>query len=310
VEPQLFPSLSIKATREVVSLHGPSHQQVKEQSNNGRKRRQKQKGDSTHQSLEKEKDTLDDTHNKLYSSTLSPNDEILQNYQPAPHLSPHEWNQRLLECKDDAILVDARNVYESRVGYFSVDGIPTLLTNTRKYSYLPQVLQQSREALQGKRVFMYCTGGVRCERASVYLQAMMSNSNESGPKEIFQLEGGIQRYLEDYGSINDNNNEECLYQGKNFVFDLRRTDPIVGVSKKGTCVLCEAPHDDYDNGHAPSEQRDARCCKCRMLVLVCNDCRNKVRSWGEQGKEILPELYCGGLSRCIDDGNCVQSTIV
>ena len=314
VESQLFPSLSVKATREVVALYDPPPQreEIKEKSEIGKRKKHKQcQDDDMPQSTEKNHDTIigDTQSNKLSSLTLSPkDDEILQHCAPAPHLSPQEWNAMLLKSScENAILLDARNVYESRVGHFCVEGVPTLLTNTRKYSYLPQVLLESRDLLYDKRVFMYCTGGVRCERASVYLQAMMRN----GPSiEIYQLQGGIQQYLEEFGSMNDENKEECLYQGKNFVFDLRRTDPCVGVSKTGKCVLCQAPHDDYDNGHAPSERKEARCCKCRVLVLVCNDCRKNVRTWGEQEGRGLPDLCCGGLSRCIDDGNCIQSSIV
>ena len=136
------------------------------------------------------------------------------------------------------------------------------------------------------------------------------------PKGIYQLQGGIQKYLESYGneehglsnrgdnsdaktgtSESDdvgkntaNDNKACLYRGKNFVFDPRRTDPIIGngitnnydtldssqekcVSVVGQCNICSCPHDYYDNGHSPSEEKESRCCHCRMLVLVCNGCR-------------------------------------
>ena len=199
-----------------------------------------------------------------------------------------------------------------------------------------------------------CTfqGGVRCERAGTYLRAL-SESNSGAwqgkeqPKGIYQLQGGIQKYLESYGreeqeliAKQDVNEEEedtadnqtaekkCLYRGKNFVFDPRRTDPIIGngitgkseaagsssVTKciVGKCIICSCPHDDYDNGHAPSEEKEARCCRCRVLVLVCNDCRKKVHSWGEEAKingdddedTMKTELFCGkGGVECIDKGN-------
>ena len=196
-------------------------------------------------------------------------------------------------------------------------------------------------------------GGVRCERAGSYLRAL-SESNSGAwqgkeqPKGIYQLQGGIQKYLESYGreeqelaaaKQDDDANEEeedtadktaekkCLYRGKNFVFDPRRTDPIIGngitesseaagsIDTKcivGKCIICSCPHDDYDNGHAPVEEKEARCCRCRVLVLVCNDCRKKVHSWGEEAKScgdddkdtVKTDLFCGkGGIECIDEGN-------
>lgn len=50
----------------------------------------------------------------------------------------------------------------------------------------------------------------------------------------------------------------------------------------GRCLVCDKPHDDYDNGHAPSKNSEARCNQCRMLVLICNDCRLKYRCHGEK----------------------------
>ena len=164
------------------------------------------------------------------------------------------------------------------------------------------------------------------------------------------MQGGIQKYLEYYGneehglsnrgdnsgaktepSESDdvgnntaNDNKACLYRGKNFVFDPRRTDPIIGngitinddsvdssqekcVSIVGQCNICSCPHDDYDNGHSPSEEKEARCCHCRMLVLVCNGCREKVRCWGEEELEKKKDLFCGkGGAECIDEGNVAE----
>ena len=196
-------------------------------------------------------------------------------------------------------------------------------------------------------------GGVRCERAGSYLRAL-SESNSGAwqgkeqPKGIYQLQGGIQKYLESYGreeqellaKQDDDANEEeedttdnqsaekkCLYRGKNFVFDPRRTDPIIGngITRSeaaagsssdtkcivGKCIICSCPHDDYDNGHAPCEEKEARCCRCRVLVLVCDDCRKKVHSWGEgskscgdDGEIVKTDLFCGkGGRECIDEGN-------
>jgi len=216
------------------------------------------------------------------------------------HLSATEWNDKLDAVESSgksALLLDVRNVYEMKVGHFVHPSTPTLLPNTRKYSDLPQILASNKEMQERDQVFMYCTGGVRCERVSMLVRELYPE------KEIFQLQGGIQRYLETCSEQNqrpkpqtgsDNNstkNNPGYFVGKNFVFDPRRTDPIHFGETVGRCLICKAPHDDYDNGHAPREKKEARCNNCRMLVLICNDCRPKYRCHGESD--------CGGSD---DDG--------
>lgn len=351
-EKQKFDSLSVKIVKEVVSLNDTA--------NNHPKRRGQKKHRYKLQDL-----SLSTVEGRVNQNMQ--NQKYLKQFQSAPHLSPQEWNERLLlsaqtkriindqpktddrrqvESKvapsaneSDAIIIDARNVYESRIGHFTVDGVPTLLTNTRKFSSIIPVLQEAIPYLAGKTVFMYCTGGVRCERASVYLQALAESEQWPGdlakPKQVFQLEGGIQKYLEMYGNLEISNSQveeivkknhtvdptPCLYKGKNFVFDMRRYDPIVGQPGKsaGQCTLCANPHDDYDNGFAPSENNEARCCRCRMLILICNTCREKVKVWGEMSEhcvtndsvDMRPELFCGlGGKECVDDGNKVHYKIV
>ena len=216
-----------------------------------------------------------------------------------PHLSPAEWNEKITELaqdpRNDVILLDCRNVYESNIGYFRAPNTSTLLTNTRKCSELPLVLLDQADRLsQSSHIFSFCTGGVRCERATLFLDQMLEEHRKSKregegdvvkPK-LYQLHGGIQRYLE--------SDKTDLFKGKNFVFDPRRTDPNHTDSIVGRCVQCGKQHDDYDNGHAPAEHTEARCCKCRILLLVCEDCRPTVACAGEHqsGK---PLLYCGGL---------------
>ncbi|KAL3805972.1 hypothetical protein ACHAW5_002508 [Stephanodiscus triporus] len=312
---------------------------------------------------------------------------------PATRLSPIEWNERLLRLSsssyysrggrrgepddgdggggDDgrrstsyeegggAVLLDARNVYETRVGHFAVPGLETVFPNTRKFSSLPMALntEMAASALAGKEVYMYCTGECGAWKGKV------------PPRGIYQLHGGIQAYLEAYGVdpggssanssmesgeddanavsvISENvdggeggsatthqadDTRPCLYRGKNFVFDPRRTDPVVGdgianddgdstaagnggrISHVGRCIMCSSPHDDYDNGHAPCEEREARCCRCRVLLLVCDGCRLRVRCWGEpqSGDDRKRDIFCGDAgAKCVDDGNVAESVEV
>lgn len=397
VEKQLFDSLSVKVTREVVSLFDFSAPSIGGKQKNGRRCRQRRKQKRKHKKQELSdaatagqgedqnqavNDVTNASENNDNNTTTAEDDGVgsaftiqdWEKYTPAQHLSPKDWNDRLMELslsyddkddttiqpfqqppspsisiakESDVILLDARNIYETRVGHFAVPNLPTFFPNTRKFSSLPMALntKEAAEALAGKKVFMYCTGGVRCERAGSYLRALSESNagawkDKQQPKGIYQLHGGIQKYLEAYGeplrdssksesdvATQNANSSTCLYRGRNFVFDPRRTDPIVGngitklcddanddrVSLVGQCIKCSCPHDDYDNGHAPSEGKEARCCRCRVLVLVCNDCRRKVRSWGEETHPDavdceVTDLFCGQEgTKCIDEGNAADN---
>ena len=195
------------------------------------------------------------------------------------HLSPVEWHAMLCRGDEDdsLVLVDTRNFYETRIGRFErpTGGVP-IDPMTRSFSDFfsfvddPQVL----EKLQGKRVMMYCTGGVRCERASAYLKsrlATLSAESEGATTEVYQLSGGIHRYMEQFPDP-----EKSLFKGKNFVYDPRITvghaeldatatgtkgDTVVVVGK---CIGCGCNYDDYSF--------QVRCLLCRVLVLACPSC--------------------------------------
>ena len=172
--------------------------------------------------------------------------------------------------KEDVILIDVRNVYESRIGRFVSDSVKTLIPETRTFSQFPKWVDTVENDLRHKQILMYCTGGVRCERASSYLRS-------KGPAfhNCFQLEGGIQRYLEAFP-------DGGYFKGKNFVFDSRSSVPPAehqsdaageagGLSNVvGQCMNCKCPYDDYGSR--------ARCSYCRLLILLCPSCIDTVAS--------------------------------
>jgi predicted sulfurtransferase len=331
---QLFTTLSVQKTRHVVQLvdDTPANDIGKNASKT--KRNPQEKPSPPQPQPLKDHSTTPAAFLDVYQASLA---------CTAERLSPDDWNERLLahctsndddsatgEKKKNIVLLDCRNSYESDIGHFVVPSgaavvTTTLLSNTRKFSELPQVLAETQATLQAAdEIYMYCTGGVRCERASGYLQTLLHRSttassspssttdghdddqqknNKPIPK-VYQLHGGIQRYLE------RERQGGFLYRGKNFVFDPRRVDPHVGVGVTGRCLVCDIPHDDYDNGR-PSNNEDndnnnpavARCCKCRVLMLVCESCRIKVSCWGDEdhdserrgSHDVMPKrLYCGG----------------
>ncbi|XP_049403303.1 rhodanese-like domain-containing protein 6 [Solanum stenotomum] len=167
---------------------------------------------------------------------------------------------KLISSSDKGtVLVDARNLYETRIGKFYTPNVETLDPEIRQYSDLPSWIDNNSEKLCGNNILMYCTGGIRCEMASAYIR-----SKGAGFENVFQLYGGIQRYLEQFP-------DGGFFRGKNFVFDHRVS---VGSSDSrilGTCLLCSSPFDDYSSR--------TRCTYCRMLVLVCDNCRTKDSSY-------------------------------
>ncbi|KAJ0508931.1 putative chromatin regulator PHD family [Helianthus annuus] len=179
------------------------------------------------------------------------------------HLSAIEFhsllqNANASETSRKLVLLDARNLYETRIGKFHVPNVETLDPEIRQYSDLPSWLDNQSEKLRGNNILMYCTGGIRCEMASAYIK-----SKGPGFENVFQLYGGIQRYMEQFP-------DGGFFKGKNFVFDHRVS---VGPSDNvvGNCLVCNFPFDDYSSR--------SRCRYCRMLVLVCHACKGKNPSY-------------------------------
>ncbi|MED6128349.1 Rhodanese-like domain-containing protein 6 [Stylosanthes scabra] len=192
------------------------------------------------------------------------------------HLSASEFHSSLQNSaqktpRDGLLLLDARNLYETRIGKFHAPNIETLDPQVRQYSDLSSWIDENSEKLKGKHVLMYCTGGIRCEMASAYIK-----SKGAGFENVFQLFGGIQRYLEQFP-------DGGFFKGKNFVFDHRISVGSSDTDVLGTCLICHCSFDDYSSR--------CRCTYCRMLVLVCHNCQNEAASYvcelcQKQGKAI------------------------
>ncbi|CAN1821398.1 Rhodanese-like domain-containing protein 6 [Linum perenne] len=161
----------------------------------------------------------------------------------------------LCDSSKDIVLLDARNLYETRIGKFETPNVETLDPHIRQYSDLPSWIDDHSEQLRGRNVLMYCTGGIRCEMASAYIK-----SKGTGFQNVFQLFGGIQRYMEQFP-------DGGYFKGKNFVFDHRISVGSSATNILGSCLLCGSSFDDYSSR--------CRCFFCRMLVLVCSGCQQE-----------------------------------
>ena len=135
------------------------------------------------------------------------------------YVDPAQWNALIDD--PDTVVVDTRNAYEIRVGSFAGAIDP----GTHSFSEFPDWVDANRQLFAGKRVAMFCTGGIRCEKATAYLKA-------EGVKDVFHLKGGILGYLEHVPAA------ESRWQGECFVFD-ERVAVGHGVSP-GTHKLCRA----------------------------------------------------------------------
>ncbi|MCY4147208.1 MAG: rhodanese-related sulfurtransferase, partial [Chloroflexi bacterium] len=122
--------------------------------------------------------------------------------QVGEYIEPEDWNA--LIGQDDVLVIDARNHYEVQLGSFRGARDP----GTEAFSELPRYLDETLDAERHKRVALFCTGGIRCEKATALLLAR-------GFDQVYHLRGGILRYLERVPSA------ESLWQGECFVFDER-----------------------------------------------------------------------------------------
>ena len=118
------------------------------------------------------------------------------------YIEPSDWNN--LISQDDVIIIDTRNDYEVAIGSF--DG--AIDPETKSFGEFPEWWEENRSKYQDKRVAMFCTGGIRCEKSTNFLL------NE-GVKDVYHLKGGILKYLEEVPEKNSKWNGEC------FVFDSR-----------------------------------------------------------------------------------------
>ena len=206
IESQLFDSLQVKQTQTVISLFDQQYYDYEDSVQE--KDKKKKKSHTNRYQRRKEKKKQQQEEEQAQPSSLdfkSLRQEVMEKpLRPSQHLSPSEWNTKLdsIQSDNDALLLDVRNVYESRVGYFTHPTTPTLLTNTRKYSDLPAILANNSTLQEKQKIFMYCTGGVRCERVSMLVQQLYPQ------KQIYQLHGGIQTYLHSCASENEGNETE------------------------------------------------------------------------------------------------------
>ena len=162
-------------------------------------------------------------------------------------VKPDDWD-KLLE-NPDVIKLDTRNFYESEIGTFK----NSVLTNTRNFTEFPKWIKRNYNLFKNKKIAMFCTGGIRCEKASSFLI-------KSGFKEIYQLDGGIISYL------NETKNNNKKWKGECFVFDDRvslKADLSQGHYEQ--CFACRAAVSENDK-KSNLYKKGVSCPKCEKIT--------------------------------------------
>ncbi|MBV1907804.1 MAG: rhodanese-related sulfurtransferase [Kangiellaceae bacterium] len=147
------------------------------------------------------------------------------------YIEPKDWNDLIQD--PSVILVDTRNDYEYAVGTFE----NAINPNTESFREFPDYVKQNLDPNKHKKVAMFCTGGIRCEKSTAYMK-------ERGFEEVYHLKGGILKYLEEVPK------EQTTWQGECFVFDDRVTvDHELNRGQYDQCNACRMPitQEDQDN---------------------------------------------------------------
>ncbi|RUT82855.1 MULTISPECIES: rhodanese-related sulfurtransferase [unclassified Mesorhizobium] len=146
-------------------------------------------------------------------------DDIDPSKSAGTYVAPADWNA--LISQPDTVIIDTRNAYEVSIGTFRGAIDPA----TASFREFPAWVEAHRAELEGRKVAMFCTGGIRCEKATAYVKSL-------GLEDVFHLKGGILKYLEEVPA------EQSLWQGECFVFD-ERVSVSHGLAE-GEAELCRA----------------------------------------------------------------------
>jgi UPF0176 protein len=179
------------------------------------------------------------------------NDDAFDVTNVGKHLSAKEFNEALEQ--EGTVVVDMRNHYESEVGRFENAICPDVDTFREELEWVTENLKDKKD----KKVLLYCTGGIRCEKASAYFK-------HEGFKDVNQLHGGII----DYARQVKQQGLESKFKGKNFVFDERLGEKITH-DVISVCHQCGEPCDEHTNCANDD---------CHLLFIQCEKCKEKMKN--------------------------------
>ena len=159
------------------------------------------------------------------------------------YVQPADWDDFI--SYPDVVVIDTRNEYEIEIGSF----INSINPKTTSFREFPDWVKKNASLLSDKKIAMFCTGGIRCEKSTAYLK-------EQGYKEVFHLQGGILKYFEETSS------ENSLWNGECFVFDERvSVGQDLAVGNYDLCHACRHPIRIEDKA-SPLFELGISCPKC------------------------------------------------
>jgi UPF0176 protein len=165
------------------------------------------------------------------------------NQQVGTYVNPQDWNQVISD--PEVVVIDTRNDYEIKIGSFKRAQNP----HTQSFREFPEYIAQNLDPQANPKVAMFCTGGIRCEKASSYLLSQ-------GFKEVYHLKGGILKYLENVSP------EESMWEGECFVFDERvAVKEGLELGSHELCYACGHPISEADK-NSPYYESNISCPHC------------------------------------------------
>jgi UPF0176 protein len=167
------------------------------------------------------------------------------------HLKPAEVHKLVKDRGEDVVFFDGRNAHEAAVGKFKNAVIPKV-EHTRDFA--KELEDPKYNGIKDKPVVTYCTGGIRCEVLSMLMK-------KRGFKEVYQIDGGIVKYGEEYG-------DDGLWEGSLYVFDKRMETKFSAKAQDiGECAHCGAKTSNYENCADKT---------CNALTLTCKNCQTSI----------------------------------
>lgn len=194
--------------------------------------------------------------------------------QVGTYVEPRAWNELISD--PEVTLVDTRNDYEYEIGTFK-NAIDPKTSDFREF---PDYVRENLDPEKNKKVAMFCTGGIRCEKATAYMLSQ-------GFKEVYHLKGGILKYLEEVPE------EESLWEGECFVFDERvSVGHGLEVGDYELCRACRWPLSPEDR-KAPEYRRGICCARCVSLLTPEKEASLAERQRQVEFAEARNQLHIG-----------------
>ena len=214
-----------------------------------------------------------------------------KDWEGVESLLPEEFHRRCHE--DDTLLLDVRNHYESRIGYFisPKTGEPALRPPIRRFSQWPQYLKRHPgivKTAEHRQIMTYCTGGIRCEKG---VRWMHENLEQQPGEKIYILHGGIAAYLmwmDEEIRQGRKQVSDSLFRGRNYVFDARGStglsSPMEAVAR---CHVCAVPTDNMSKCRSKG---------CHLILVICSQCNEGTPRCCQSCHDLdcdQPKMACG-----------------